>query len=93
MLNERRGTTRVTCFSKCFLIHMGSKYPGVLENISVSGALVTVTNSLPYVIQLEDSCDLIYCDDQVFHPGDYPSKVVRLSSPKIGLRFDLQPGV
>jgi len=89
MLNNRRGNSRVTCISKCFLYHNGSRYSGVLENISISGALVSAGDSLPYVVQVGDSCDLVYCVDGVISPGEYPGTVVRLYSPKIGLQFKL----
>ncbi len=93
MVNNRRSATRVTCFSKCFLYHNGSKYQGILENISLSGASVSVANSLPYVVQLGDRCNLIYCDDGAPVPCEYASKVVRMSTPKIGLQFDLPSGL
>jgi hypothetical protein len=88
MLNNKRCTSRVTCFSKCFLYHNGSKYPGILENISISGALVSVSNSLPYVVQLGDMCSLVYCNDSLRSPGEFHSKVVRLSTFKVGLQFE-----
>jgi hypothetical protein len=88
MLNNKRVNNRVTCISKCFLYHNGSQYSGVLENMSISGVLVSVSDSLPYVVQVGDSCKIVYCDNGVISPGEYPSRVVRLSSPKIGLQFD-----
>jgi hypothetical protein len=87
MLNNRRGNNRVTCVSKCFLYHSGSRYSGVLENMSISGALVSAGDSLPYVVQVGDLCHLVYCDNGVISPGEYPGKVVRLNTPKIGLQF------
>jgi hypothetical protein len=87
MQRNRRYNNRITCISKCFLYHNGSKYSGVLENISISGALVSAGDSLPYVVQVGDSCNLVYCDNGVISPGEYPGTVVRLSSPKIGLQF------
>lgn len=92
MDNERRSHARVTCITKCFLYHNGSKYPSVLEDISISGALVSTANSLPYVVQLGDRCSLVYCDDELFCPVERPSTVVRLSSPKMGVQFDLLHG-
>lgn len=92
MENERRRHSRVACISKCFLYHNGSKYPGILEDISISGALVSAANSLPFVVQLGDKCNLVYCDDEAFCPGEYPSTVVRLNSPQIGVQFEPPPG-
>jgi c-di-GMP-binding flagellar brake protein YcgR len=94
MQNERRSYVRVPCFAKCLLYHKGSKYSGVLEDISKSGALVrAANNSLPYIIQLGDRCNLVYCDDNILCPDEFSSVVVRLSSPEIGLQFDLPGGV
>jgi hypothetical protein len=86
-MTDKRTVQRVDCFSKCLLLHKNSQYPGVLENISVDGALVTMTNSLPNVIQLGDTCGLLFCSDQEFSPNEYNSKVVRISSPYVGLQF------
>ena len=86
-MGEKRDVQRVSCVSKCLLFHNGSKYPGVLENISLAGALVTMSNSLPYVIQIGDTCSLLCCGDQELCPNEYNSKVVRISSPTVGLQF------
>ena len=86
-MGEKRDVQRVSCVSKCLIFHKGSKYPGVLENVSPAGALVTMTNSLPYVVQLGDTCSLFFCGDQELCPIEYSSKVVRISSPAVGLQF------
>ena len=86
-MNELRRVQRVSCVSKCMLFHNGSKYSGVLEDISLCGALVTMTNSLPYVVRIGDTCSLLFCDDQQYCPGEYTSTVVRISTPKVGLQF------
>lgn len=87
MQNDKRVGHRVTSASQCLLSHCGSKYPGVLEDISISGALVSMTNSLPYVVQLGDTCDLECCGELSF-PDEYSSKVVRIDSHKVGLQFN-----
>ena len=86
MLSDRRDGQRVTGASQCFMYHCGSKYSGILEDISMSGALVSVTNSLPYVVQLGDACGL-ECSGDLFCPDEYSSKVVRIDSHKVGLQF------
>ncbi len=86
-MKEMRNVQRISCISKCLLSHNGSKYTGILEDISLGGALVTITNSLPYVVQLGDTCSLLFCDDPKSCPGECYSTVVRISSPKVGLRF------
>jgi hypothetical protein len=86
-MKDKRDVQRVSCVSKCQLFHNGSKYIGVLENISIDGALVTMTNSLPYVIKLGDTCSLIFCGYQELYPNERSSRVVRINSPKVGLQF------
>lgn len=86
-MKDNRSVKRASCVSKCLLFYKGSKYLGILENISLDGALVTMTSSLPYVIQLGDTCNLLFCGDQEFSPNEYNSKVVRISTPKVGLKF------
>ncbi len=84
---EKRSEERLPLISKCLVIHNGSKYNCELENLSISGALVTTTNSLSCVVELGDTCSLLLCGDQAFCPNEYYGKVVRISSPKVGLRF------
>ncbi len=86
-MKDKRSVQRASCVSKCLLYYRGSKYLGILEDISLEGALVTMTSSLPYVIGVGDSCRLLFCGDQEFCPNEYNSKVVRISSPKVGLQF------
>lgn len=87
IMKDKRGVQRASCVSKCLLYYKGSKYLGILEDISLTGALVTMTSSLPYVIKLGDSCSLLFCGDQEFCPNEHKSKVVRISSPKVGIQF------
>lgn len=87
MVNDKRAGHRISCVSKCLVYHNGSKYPGILENVSISGALVSMTNSLQYVIQLGDTCSLVFCGDRTLCPDEHLGKVVRLNSPQIGLQF------
>jgi hypothetical protein len=86
-MRDKRSVQRVSCISKCLLSHNGTKYPGVLENISLGGALVTIHNSLPYAITVGDTCGLNFFEGQELCPKEYDSMVMRISSPVVGLQF------
>lgn len=86
MLSDKRSGNRLASATECVLYHCGSKYSGVLEDISISGALVSMTNSLPYVVQLGDQCGLECCGE-LYCPDECSSKVVRIDSHKVGLQF------
>jgi hypothetical protein len=73
-----------------------------LENISISGALVSVWDFPTAAIQLDDACGLYLCTDPRLCPGKYTSKVTRIGQSKIALHFlditseprqDLEKGV
>jgi hypothetical protein len=86
-MGEKRAVQRVSCFSKCSLLHNGSEYSGVLENISLTGALVTVTPPIPSIIQVGDSCKLYISGSPGPFQNESCSLVARINSPHIGLHL------
>lgn len=83
---ERRGW-RVACNDKCLLVYDGDSYPCKLENISISGVLLQCEGGLPERISPGDRCGLLLCRDPLLCPGEYPARVARLDSSKVGLQF------
>ncbi len=78
---------RILCSAKCILNYNGSDYSGIIENISLSGALVKLDNNIPSGVRPSDKCYLILCSNQDSYPVKYTCKVTRLDTSVIGIEF------
>ncbi len=87
MTNPKRRGLRVNCSDKCLLHYNNERYPGILENLSVSGALVRVLVPPEEMIQPGDSCGLLLCNDPSLCPWEYSGKVTRINHTGIALQF------
>lgn len=87
MYSPTRNGLRVGCDDKCLLRHNGLSYQCLLENISISGALVCLQDFKQAAIQVGDTCGLLLCTDPTVCPGEYTSRVTRLGASKIALHF------
>jgi c-di-GMP-binding flagellar brake protein YcgR len=79
--------SRIVCEAKCILSFDGFDFQGVIENLSLSGALIKLNNNLPNTIHPGDNCDLMFNSDPDLYPVKYTSKVVRVDSEIIGIQF------
>lgn len=79
--------TRVSCDVKCIMNFEGFDYHGMIENISISGALIKLKNETPKNIHPGDMCGLMLCDNPDHCPIKYTCKVTRFDSEIIGVRF------
>ena len=79
--------SRIECEAQCILNFNGVDLHGVIENISVSGALIKLNDEMPDSIQAGDTCDMIFSSNPDAYPVKYTSKVVRLDSALIGIEF------
>jgi len=80
-------SSRIDCEAECVLNFDGVDYQGVIENISLIGALIKLDNRMPDNIRPGDTCDMIFCSSPDVYPIKYTSKVVRLDSALIGIEF------
>ena len=80
-------SSRIVCEAKCILNFDGVDFQGVIENISLSGALLKLKDKRPDSMQPGDMCDMIFCSNPDSYPVKYTSKVVRLDSEIIGIEF------
>ena len=87
MYTSARKGERVNCNDKCLLNHNGVKYPCILENISISGALIGAYDFPPADIRPGDTCGLLLCSDSALCSGEFKGKITRLAPSKIGLYF------
>lgn len=86
-LDNKRNGTRIEHDRMCFLFHNGVSYPCRMQNISLSGTLISALDRVPEVIQPGDMCGIFLTAEPNQCPVEYTSKVVRLEHSKIGLYF------
>jgi hypothetical protein len=79
--------SRIVCEAKCILSFEGLDFQGVIENLSLSGALIKLDNNIPNNIRPGDNCDLMLCSNPDLYPVKYTSKVIRVDSAIIGVQF------
>lgn len=79
--------SRIVCAAKCILNFDGFDYQGVIENISLSGALIKLDNKIPNSVHFGDKCDMMLCSNLDSYPVKYTCKVIWLDSANIGVEF------
>lgn len=77
---------RVRCVEKCLLNLDGKIVECILENISVSGALLSCSTSIPDV-HPGDRCGLHLCNNPAMCPQELACQIIRVASPRMGVRF------
>jgi len=78
---------RILCDAKCILNFDGFDYHGMIENVSLSGALLKLNDKMPIGMRPGDRCDLMLCDNSDYCPIKYSCKVIRIDSEIIGVQF------
>jgi len=86
-MDKMMHSSRIVCEAKCILNFDGVDIQGVIENISLSGALIKLNNQIPDSIQPGDVCDMIFCSNPDLYPVKYTCKVIRLEPALIGIEF------
>ena len=86
MGSKERHHSRIKFESQCLLMgHDGDTYEALLDDISLSGALVQVSDETHF--QIGDMCDLMLSDESAEFPIKRTGKIVRLDSEMIGVSF------
>ena len=86
-MREMGKCDRIVCEAKCILNFDGVDFQGVIENISLSGALIKLNGKLPDIIQPGSMCDMVFSSNPEVYPVKYTSKVVRFDSAFVGIEF------
>jgi hypothetical protein len=86
-MDNEGGSIRILCDALCVLNFAGVNYRGVIENISLSGALIKLYGAIPSEINPGDNCALLICSDQEACPIKYVCRVARCDSTQIGVQF------
>ena len=78
---------RIVCEAKCTLRFDGFNLKGVIKNISLSGALIELNDTVPNSIHPGDKCNLMLGTNPNIATIMYSSEVIRTGSNIIGIRF------
>ena len=84
MLDKDREDERVIIKTKCRLDIKGTKYDGIVDNISTLGASVEINASIKNKIRIGDTGALYVL---LLSTIKYLFKVVRIDTKNIGLQF------
>jgi c-di-GMP-binding flagellar brake protein YcgR len=80
-------SSRIVCEAKCILKFDEFDIQGLIENISLSGAMIKLNDRVPDSVHPGDTCDMIFCSNPDLYPVKYTCKVIRLESAIIGIEF------
>ena len=85
-MDNRRKHFRIKFEAQCTLIgHAGDSYDALLDDISLSGALLKVNADNHF--QIGDLCDLMLSDKSAAFPIKHTGEIVRVDSGMIGVNF------
>jgi hypothetical protein len=88
MGNQRLYTRVKGDSANCILMELdGRSYQALLENISIGGALIKVSEGVPYGLQVGDECTLTLCSDSGSCSSRHFCRVVRCDYVNMGIQF------
>ena len=79
--------TRISCDALCQLSYEGEQYRGMVENVSLTGALINIDDTMPMYISPGVTCSLMLYGKQPDYHTEYKCLAVRVDSNRIGLQF------
>jgi len=79
--------TRIHCDALCRLSYQGEQYRGMVENVSLTGALINIEETTPMYISPGVTCSLTLYGKQPDFSSEYKCLAVRVDSNRIGLQF------
>lgn len=84
---EKRQHQRINCVEKCLLYHADSRYCGAIINISISGALVKLSDVAPGIIIPGDTCSFMLSTDPETSFYSYKGRIKHVDSTGVGLEI------
>lgn len=85
-MDNRRKHDRIKFEAGCLLmVRDGNTYQALLEDISLGGALLMISDKIDF--QIGDLCDLILSDKSAAFPIKRSGKIVRIDPEIIGVTF------
>jgi c-di-GMP-binding flagellar brake protein YcgR len=87
MANQRQ-YIRNKSDSECVVTdNKGNSYGAMLQDISLGGALIKVTNGVLASMEIGDICRMMLCDNADSCPIKHTCRIVRFDSVSMGVQF------
>lgn len=77
---------RILCDAKCVFVFRDQNYEGVIENISLTGALIKLSEAA-VIVNPGEECGLMLCEDADRCPVKYICRIVRCDANRVGVQF------
>lgn len=84
---EKRQHQRIKCAEKCVVYYANSRYSGAIMNISLSGAMVTLSDFAPGDVLPGKTCSLLFTNDPATSFLRYKSRIKRVTPEGVGLEI------
>ncbi len=84
---EKRHHKRINCAEKCLLYHADNRYSGAIMNISISGALISLTCPPSDIIKPGDACSFILSTSQESLFCRYSGRITHINPTGFGLEI------
>ena len=78
---------RILCDALCSIKFEGKNDQGIIENVSLTGALIKMDAAIPAALCPGVTCDLMIYSEMPGSCTEYKCLVVRIDSNLIGLKF------
>lgn len=86
MVSSAKPSQRIICDALCLVEYKGVTYRAIIQNLSLSGALIRFESAIP-AAAVGDECGLLLCSDPDLCPIRYICRVVRRDQDQIGIEF------
>lgn len=86
-MEEKREHHRIRCESRCLLYYEQTRFCGVIQDISLSGAGVRLLGKKAGRIRPGDTCSLILGSDTSMGFCNYTGRIIRVGPFLLGLEF------
>jgi hypothetical protein len=90
-MGSERHNFRTRSNSHCLLMGLdGVTYQALLGDLSVSGALIKMSDNVPHGLHVGEMCGLMFSDNFKMSSEKHTGKIVRLDSGSVGVSFNNQ---
>ena len=88
---QRRFTRAQGHSASCTLVKSaGDSYQAILENISVGGALIKMSENAPHSLNAGDKCTVTLCNNTGPLASEYTCQIVWCDLGRLGIQFITQ---
>jgi len=90
-MKSERDDFRIKTGSHCFLMGLdGVTYRALLGDLSLTGALIQLSDNVPNGLHVGEMCGLMLSDNTKLSSAKYTGRIVELDSNSVGISFNHQ---